>query len=137
MKILLISPASGYWRKVGRRKLFNGRTFRFSMLSLLTLVKLSPYDAQITLVDEQIDDVPPGTDFDLVGITCMTSTTPRAFELADHYRKDHIPVVLGGFFPTLNPDLALQHCDAVVIGPAMDAWPKLLEDLRANRLQKR
>ncbi|HOL89784.1 MAG TPA: radical SAM protein [Anaerohalosphaeraceae bacterium] len=137
MKILLISPASGCWRKVGRRKLFNGRTFRFSMLSLLTLVKLSPYDAQITLIDEQIDEVPPDTDFDLVGITCMTATAPRAFELADHYRKYNIPVVLGGFFPTLNPDLALQHCDAVVIGPAMDAWPKLLDDLRANRLQKR
>jgi radical SAM superfamily enzyme YgiQ (UPF0313 family) len=137
MKILLISPASGYWRKVGRRKLFNGRTFRFSMLSLLTLVELSPYDTQIRLIDEQIDDLPPETDFDLVGITCMTAAAPRAFELADHYRKYNIPVVLGGFFPTLNPDLALAHCDAVVIGPAMDAWPRLLDDLRANRLQKK
>lgn len=137
MKILLISPASGYWRRVGRRKFLNGRTFRFSMLSLLTLVELDPYDDHFQLIDEQIDSLPPETDFDLVGITCMTATAPRAFQIAEHYRKYNIPVVLGGFFPSLNPDLALAHCDAIVIGPAMDAWPKLLEDLRANRLQKR
>ena len=38
MNILLIAPASGPWRAVGRRGFANGRTLRFSMLSLLTVV---------------------------------------------------------------------------------------------------
>ena len=42
MKILLIAPASGYWRRIGRRRFFNGKTFRFSMLPLLSVAELSP-----------------------------------------------------------------------------------------------
>lgn len=136
MKILLISPASGKWQRIGRRRLFNGRTFRFSMLSLLTVAKLCPKDAEIRLVDEQVEEIPFDGDFDIVGITCMTATAPRSFELCRRFRQRGIPAVLGGFFPSLNPDLALRHCDAVVIGPAMGAWPRLLEDLRTGRLQK-
>ena len=74
MKILLVSPATGVWRKVGRRKIFNGKTFRFSMLSLLTVAKLSPPDADITIVDEQVEDIPFDEQFDVVGITAMTAT---------------------------------------------------------------
>jgi len=136
MKILLISPASGHWRQIGRRKLFNGKTFRFSMLSLLTVAKLSPPDAQIRLVDEQIEDIPVNDRYDVVGITCMTATAPRAFELCAYFKKRHIPVVLGGFFPSLNPQAALEHADAVVVGPAFEAWPRLCEDICSNRLER-
>ncbi len=136
MKILLISPASGNWRQIARRKLFNGRTFRFSMLSLLTVAKLSPADAQLTLIDEQVDDIPFDEHFDLVGITCMTSTAPHVFELCQLFKERSIPVVLGGFFPSLNPQVALEHADAVVAGPAMEAWPRLCEDVRRGSLEK-
>lgn len=137
MKILLIAPATGNWKKIAARKYFNGKTFRFSMIPLLTVAKLSPNDAHITLVDEQIEDIPKDELFDLVGITCMTATAPRAFELCDYFKKKNIPVVLGGFFPTLNPGTALEHADAIVSGPAMEAWPQLCEDVRqGGRLEK-
>ena len=136
MKILLIAPATGNWRKIASRRFFNGTTFRFSMLPLLTVAKLSPEDAQITLVDEQIEDIPFNDRYDVVGITCMTATAPRAFELCEIFRKRHIPVVLGGFFPSLNPEAALEHADAIVVGPAMDAWPRLCDDVCARRLEK-
>ncbi|HOK95504.1 MAG TPA: radical SAM protein [Anaerohalosphaeraceae bacterium] len=136
MKLLLISPATGNWRQIGRRKFFNGRTFRFSMLSLLTVARLSPPDTDIRLVDEQIETVPLDESFDLVGITCMTATAPRAFELCTYFKQRHIPVVLGGFFPSLNPQKALDYADAVVVGPAFEAWPRLCSDLKAGRLEK-
>jgi len=136
MKILLIAPASGYWKKVGRRKLFSGKTFRFSMLSLLTVAKLSPDDAEVRLVDEQIEDIPFNERYDVVGITCMTATAPRAFELCEHFRKRHIPVVLGGFYPSLNSETALEYADAVVVGPAFEAWERVCQDVRARRLEK-
>lgn len=136
LRILLIAPACGVWQGIGRYRWFNGRAFRFSMLPLLTVAALSPDDAEITLVDEQVDAIPEGR-FDVVGITAMTALAPRAYALCAQFRARGIPVVLGGFHATLNPDEALGHADAVVIGPAYGAWEQVCADLRAGTLQRR
>lgn len=133
MKILLIAPASGQWRQVGRRRWFNGRTFRFSMLSLLSVAAVCPPEAKVRLVDEQIEEVPWDESFDIVGITCMTALAPRAYEIAAAFRQQGIPVVLGGIHPTLLPDEALRHADAVVVGDAEGLWPQVVADLRHGR----
>ena len=78
MRILLVAPASGRWRGLGKTRLFNGKTFRFSMLSLLSVAALTPDAHSVTLIDEQVDDVPWNTSFDLVGITVMPATAPRS-----------------------------------------------------------
>jgi hypothetical protein len=116
MKLLLIAPASGRWRNIGRSGLFNGRTFRFSLLSLLTVAAENPPDVETQIVDEQVDDIPWDEAFDLVGITCMTAAAPRAYEIAARFRERGVPVVLGGMHPTLCPDEAGQHADAIVVG---------------------
>lgn len=135
MNILLIAPATGDWRRVGRHKVLNGKTFRFSMLSLLSVAALSPRDARLTLVDEQVEDIPDGP-FDLVGITAMTAVAPRAYELCDRFRAQGVPVVMGGFHASLNPEEALTHADAVVVGPAYGAWERLCADVEAKRLER-
>ncbi len=135
MKILLVSPASGKWKGMSRRRLFYGKTFRFSMLSLLTVAALSPEDAEITIVDEQIEEIPGEEYFDVVGITVMTAAAPRAYHIADGFRRRGIPVVLGGFHASLNSDEALEHGDAVVVGEAYGAWEELLRDLGRGSLQ--
>jgi len=136
MRILLIAPATGHWRGLGKKRLFNGKTFRFSMLSLLSVAALTPQEHEITLVDEQIDDVPWDEPFDLAGITVMTATAPRAYELCRRFHARSIPVVLGGFHPTFNVQEAAGHADAVVVGPAGEAWPALLKDAEAGCLQR-
>jgi radical SAM superfamily enzyme YgiQ (UPF0313 family) len=136
MKILLVSPASGTWRGISRRGLFNGKTFRFSMLSLLTVAALSPEDAEVVIVDEQIEEIPLGEEFDLVGITVMTAAAPRAYEIAGHFRRRGVPVVLGGFHPTMNTGEALAHADAVVAGEAYGAWEALIRDLEKGSLRQ-
>jgi radical SAM superfamily enzyme YgiQ (UPF0313 family) len=135
MRILLIAPASGRWRGLGRKRLFNGKTFRFSMLSLLSVAALTPEGHDLTLIDEQIDDVPFDEPFDLVGITVMTATAPRAYEICARFRQLGTPVVVGGFHPTFNVDEAARHADAVVAGPAGAAWPHVLADVAAGMLQ--
>lgn len=135
MRILLVSPASGYWHGLGRKHIFNGKSFRFSMLSLLTVASLTPRKHEVTLVDEQFDEVPLDGDFDVVGITVMTATAPRAYELAAQFRARGIPVVMGGFHPTFNLDEARQHADAVVVGPAYGAWEQALADIEAGALK--
>ncbi len=135
MNILLIAPAAGNWRKIARRPFFNGKTFRFSMLSLLSVAALSPKNAKITIVDEQTEDVPEGP-FDLVGITAMTAVAPRAYALCDHFRSKGIPVVMGGYHASLNTEEALAHADAVVSGPAYGAWEQVCADVQAGRLER-
>jgi radical SAM superfamily enzyme YgiQ (UPF0313 family) len=135
MRILLIAPASGHWRGLGRRRVFNGRTFRFSMLSLLSVAALTPGGHTVRLIDEQLDEIPWGDPVDLVGITVMTATAPRAYEICRRFRAQGVPVVLGGFHPTFNIDEALQHAAAVVAGPAADAWPAAVEDAALGRLK--
>jgi len=135
MRILLIAPSSGYWRGLGKKQLFNGKTFRFSMLSLLSVAALTPDTHDVTLIDEQIEDIPWDEHFDLVGITVMTATAPRAYELCRQFRQRRIPVVVGGFHPTFNIEETGLHADAVVAGPAGQAWQDLLKDVEAGTLR--
>jgi len=137
MKITLISPSSGKWRGLGRKRFFNGKTFRFSMLSLLSVAALTPKKHTVKLIDEQIDEVPFDEDCDLVGITMMTATAPRAYELCDVFRARGIPVVAGGFHVTLNPGEAQNHADSVVLGPAGGAWEQVLNDVERGVLKQR
>ncbi len=58
MKILLIAPTSGKWKKAARAKLFNGKTFRFSLLSLLSVAAETPQDVKVRIVDEQAESIP-------------------------------------------------------------------------------
>jgi radical SAM superfamily enzyme YgiQ (UPF0313 family) len=135
MQVLLVAPSSGRWRGVGRGRLFNGRTFRFSLLSLLAVAAETPEEVDVQIVDEQVDEVPLRGDFDLVGITCMTALAPRAYRLAAAFRRRGIPVVLGGLHPTLCPEEARQHADSVVVGEAEGVWRTLLADLALGRLR--
>jgi len=135
MKLLLIAPSSSKWRLVGEQSLFNGKTFRFSMLSLLSVAAATPSDVDITIVDEQIEAIDWHSPADLVGITCMTALAPRAYEIARRFRQRGTPVVLGGMHPTLCPDDAARHADAIVVGNAEGVWPRVVEDARRNHLQ--
>jgi radical SAM superfamily enzyme YgiQ (UPF0313 family) len=60
-------------------------------------------------------------DADIVGISAITGTAPRSYEMSAHLRKRRIPVVLGGVHPTLMPDEAMQPADTVVVGYAEES----------------
>jgi radical SAM superfamily enzyme YgiQ (UPF0313 family) len=136
LRIALISPKGplyrhrgGIWRK----------SLRYQPLTLTTLASLIPYDLphELTLIDEGIDDVPDRLDADLVGLTVITGTAPRAYELSARFRARGITTVLGGPHVTLIPDDAQPHADAIVTGYAEDTWPQLLRDFAAGQLRSR
>lgn len=136
MRILLIAPTSGKWKKASRAKIFNGKTFRFSLLSLLSVAAETPKDDEVTIIDEQVEEIPWYGKFDLVGITCMTALAPRAYEIAAQFRRKNIPVILGGMHPTLCPEDAFPHADAIVVGDAENIWQEVLRDARNKTLKK-
>lgn len=132
----MISPKGPLYRHRGG--IFR-RSLRYAPLTLTTLAALVPddLDPEFVVVDEGIEDVDPALDADVVGMTVITGTAPRAYELARTFRDRGITVVLGGPHVTLVPDDAQPHADAIVVGYAEDTWPELLRDLAAGRLRPR
>lgn len=126
-RIALISPRGPLYRhRTGIWK----KSLRYAPLTLTTLAALVPdeLNAEVVLVDEGIQEIDPGLEVDLVGISAITGTAPRSYELADRFRRRGVPVVLGGVHPTLMPGEAARHADSVVAGYAEETWPELLRD---------
>lgn len=135
LRIALISPRGPLYRhRVGSWR----KSMRYMPLTLTTLAALVPpeMEPEFTLVDEGIQDVDFDLDVDLVGISIITGSSARGYEIADAYRKRGIPVVLGGPHPTLLPAEASEHADAVVVGYAEKTWPQLLRDFAAGSMQR-
>jgi len=90
----------------------------------------------IRIVDENIEDIDFNFAADLVGISLMTATAVRGYEIADFFRGKGIKVVLGGMHVFFMPDEASPHADAILIGEAEYSWNDLLDDFLAGRLKK-
>jgi radical SAM superfamily enzyme YgiQ (UPF0313 family) len=109
---------------------------RFSLLSLTTVAALTPREHEVEICDENVETLDFDAPVDVVGVSFMTAFANRAYEIADEFRGRGKVVVAGGFHPTLCPDEAAEHFDAVVAGDAEGLWPRVLEDIEAGRLQR-
>ena len=131
MKLLLVSPSRKFGKLIKVPK-----ALKIPQLGLHILASLTPNDVDITVVDEEIREIDFSLDFDLVGISCMTATANRTYQLSDMFRKRGSKVVLGGIHPTILPQEAIEHADAVVIGEAEGCWADVINDFRKSNLQK-
>ena len=128
MKLQLIVPAT----HKNRRK--SGKAI-LPPLGMATVAALTPSGVEVSLTDENVTRIDYLKDVDLVGITSLTSTSQRAYEIADAFRAMGKKVVLGGIHASVLPEEAIQHADAVVIGEAEGIWPSVIADFQANKLQ--
>ena len=129
MKIKLIAPRDQYEDSISS-------AFKLQRVNLPLLAALTPPSHTMTIVDESFapDDI--NQDVDLVGITVMTDIALRAYKIADTYRQKAVKVVMGGIHPTVLPDEALEHADAVVVGEAEGIWPRLVSDAASGQMQR-
>ncbi len=129
MRIQLIYPDPN--PRVG----LSGRKVESAALQLLAAITPKAHD--VSVVQEHLGDPVRFDDasVDLVGITAMTIQARRAYEIADGYRSAGKKVVLGGIHPSVRPDEALQHADAVVVGEAEPVWSQVLADAEAGNLR--
>jgi radical SAM superfamily enzyme YgiQ (UPF0313 family) len=98
---------------------------------------LTPPEIECRFYDERIKAIPFNEETDLVAITVETFTARRSYEIAHRYRNQGVPVVIGGYHPTLCPEEAASHADSIVLGDAEAVWPQILADARDGCLKPR
>ncbi len=133
MKIALLAPAGAMHR-------YNGsftKSLQYAPLTLTSLAALVPLDlnAEVALYDETVEPIPLDLECDIIGITCITGTAPRCYAFADYFRKKGITVVMGGVHPSLMPQEAAEHADAVMTGFSEQTFPTMLYDFASGMLK--
>jgi radical SAM superfamily enzyme YgiQ (UPF0313 family) len=137
MKVLLVLPAADHVRVTqNKKKVPKRKMLRFSILPLTTVAALTPQKHQVEICDENVQPLDFNTEADVIGITFMTALANRAYEIADAFRAKGKTVIAGGYHPTLYPQDAASHFNALVIGDAEDTWPQLLDDIEKGKLKK-
>jgi radical SAM superfamily enzyme YgiQ (UPF0313 family) len=139
MRLYLINPSNPLVSIVNVKDSRWNRYRVWKPLSLMVLAGLTPPEWEISIVDENLG--PP--DYaamprpDLVGITAFTSQANRAYEVAAHFRRQGVPVVMGGIHATMCLNEVMARVDAVVTGEAEGTWPQVLTDARQGNLKRR
>jgi len=113
----------------------HGEMLKLPPLTLLQIAALTPPEYEVSIIDESFEKIGFNEDYDLVALSFRTLNAPRAYEIADEFRKQGVTVVCGGWHPSALPEEAKQHADAVVIGEAEGAWPQLLTDFKKGKLK--
>jgi len=129
MKILLIYPK---WPKLRHQP-----EFHLPPHGPVCFAANVPAGVELRFIDEHVTEIPASTDADLVAFSCMlTCQMPRAWELADRFRAQKIPVIFGGIGTTLHANETRAHADSVFLGETEEGrFAAVLDDLRRNQLQ--
>jgi len=138
MKIVFITPAP-YLRRM-RIYRANGRLYGQSNSITGPLILggiLKQAGHQVEVYEELNGAVPYKkllSDTDVFCLSAMTSTAPRAYELADRiHAQSHARVLIGGIHVTALPQEALEHADQVITGEG----EKVILDVVEGRLKDR
>jgi radical SAM superfamily enzyme YgiQ (UPF0313 family) len=105
-------------------------------LAIGILAALTPSEHEVIFFDSRCEPIDYDLPADLVAMSVQTFTARSAYEIARAYRRRGVPVVMGGFHPTLVPDEALEHADAICAGPAEGVWPEVVRDAKAGSLRR-
>lgn len=104
---------------------------RLGPLILGAMMKERGWEVEIFVEEMREIDFEIVESADLVGVSTITSTAPRAYAIADRIRGKGVPVIMGGPHVTFLADEALQHADFVIRGEGeqtlmafIDAWEK-------------
>jgi radical SAM superfamily enzyme YgiQ (UPF0313 family) len=129
-RLVLVNPVNP-----ARTGLTVNRSSRFPPIGLGIVAALTPAHWDVALLDENWEPF-VYQDADLVGITAFTASANRAYEIAAVYRERGVPVVMGGIHASMCTEEALRFVDAAVVGEAERAWPQVVADVEAGRLQR-
>lgn len=133
MKLLLVQPS----RLDKDGSVYHSDKRWLIGMNIPYIAALTPPDVEVSIADDCFREVDYDGKYDLVGLTYMSHQASRAYQIAGEFRKRGVPVVLGGFHTTLDPEEAMEHSDAIVCGEAEYVWPELIQDFQNGHLKKK
>ena len=93
-------------------------------------------EIEISFCDEHVQQLDFDEDADLIALSVnLTCQMPRAWEIADRYRREGKKVIFGGIATMLHATETMEHADAVFIGEAEGHIDGVIEDLKRGRLK--
>ncbi|MDH4128749.1 MAG: B12-binding domain-containing radical SAM protein [Spirochaetota bacterium] len=121
-KILLITPLATPEERTPKG-------LRIPEIALCIIASFTPEEHfDVEIIEEEIEDIDFNKECDIVGISCMTANANRAYYIGSEFKKRGKTVVYGGIHPTVLPNEALQHGNAVIVGEAEGVWEEFLKD---------
>lgn len=131
MKLLLVNPRfpENFWTfSWVFHQIATDKASLLPPLGLATLAALTPSDWQITIVDENIEEIDFDFDCDLVGVCGMAVQYPRQQEILQRFRDKGRHTIAGGSYASLCPEEYTSHADTVIAGEAERVWPSFCRD---------
>ena len=133
MKIHLVTPKNppSFWTydqilaTLGKRCIFPN-------LSMPTVAGLTPREHEMTLCDENVEEIDFDVEADIVGVTGFIVHKQRMLEIIEEFQRRGRFVVVGGPFASLCPEELRGRCDVLFVDEAEETWPKFLRDFEAG-----
>ncbi len=110
----------------------------FSILPTLyarKIAAITPRNHTVHVLTERYSKIDFDKQYDIVNINFTTSTTPRAYEIADKFREKGKTVVLSGLHPSALPEEAILHANSVLLGWGELNWLEFLKDYENNNIK--
>jgi radical SAM superfamily enzyme YgiQ (UPF0313 family) len=133
MKIHLVTPKNppSFWTyddilpTLGKRCIFPN-------LSMPTLAGLTSKNHDVSLCDENVEEIDFDVEADIVGITGYIIHKPRMIQIIREFRRRGRFVIVGGPYASLCPEELREHCDVLFVGEAEETWPRFLRDFETG-----
>ncbi len=135
-QIAIINPRFevSYWGLEFALPLF-GKRANLPTACLPLLAALTPEPHQVTLIDENVEDIDFDRlqNFDIVGVTGMIVQRFRMREILAELKRRGIFTVVGGPWITVREDYFGDLADVIFVGEAETTWPQFLDDWQSQK----
>jgi radical SAM superfamily enzyme YgiQ (UPF0313 family) len=106
---------------------------RVGTVLLATILRDRGYETRVFIENIASPDWSYLENSDIVCISTLTSTAPRAYEIGKRLKRLGIPVIMGGAHPTFMTEEALEYADFVVRGEGDISLPELIDYIHTGR----
>jgi radical SAM superfamily enzyme YgiQ (UPF0313 family) len=87
-----------------------------------TVAGLTPREHEVTLCDENVEEIDFDVEADVVGVTGYLVHRKRMLEIIEQFRRRGRFVVVGGPFATLSPELLQGKAQVTFVGEVEESW---------------
>ena len=104
--------------------------------ALPLLAAYLPKDIEAKLIEDCFESINYDENCEVVAISAQVMQFKRACDIASEFQKRGKIVLMGGYLPTMHPKQVLPFVDSICIGEGDSIFPKMIDDIQNNKLQK-